>query len=61
LLSPFGNLICDRERTERLWGIVYRNEMYVPKYKRQFGCYVMPAPTGFTAPARSRSAYPYRG
>jgi len=37
LLSPFDNLICDRERTERLWGLVYRNEMYVPKHKRQFG------------------------
>ncbi len=37
LLSPFDNLICDRERTERLWGFVYRNEMYVPKHKRQFG------------------------
>jgi uncharacterized protein len=46
LLSPFDNLICDRERTERLWGFAYRNEMYVPKYKRQFGCYVMPVLSG---------------
>jgi uncharacterized protein YcaQ len=42
LLSPFDNLICDRDRTERLWGFVFRNEMYVPKHKRQFGHYVMP-------------------
>jgi uncharacterized protein YcaQ len=46
LLSPFDNLICDRERTERLWGFAYRNEMYVPKNKRQFGCYVMPVLLG---------------
>ena len=46
LLSPFDNLICDRERTERLWGFAYRNEMYVPKHKRQFGCYVMPVLSG---------------
>jgi uncharacterized protein YcaQ len=30
LLSPFDNLICNRERTERLWGFTFRNEMYVP-------------------------------
>jgi uncharacterized protein len=46
LLSPFDNLICDRERTERLWGFTYRNEMYVPKAKRQYGCYVMPILSG---------------
>ncbi len=46
LLSPFDNLICDRERTERLWGFTYRNEMYVPKHKRRFGCYVMPVLAG---------------
>ena len=46
LLSPFDNLICDRDRTERLWGFAYRNEMYVPKAKRQYGCYVMPVLAG---------------
>jgi uncharacterized protein len=46
LLSPFDNLICDRERTDRLWGFAYRNEMYVPRHKRQFGCYVMPVLSG---------------
>ena len=45
-LAGFDNLICDRDRTERLWGFVYRNEMYVPKHKRKFGCYVMPALAG---------------
>jgi len=46
LLSPFDNLICDRDRTERLWGFAYRNEMYVPKAKRQYGYYVMPVLAG---------------
>jgi hypothetical protein len=42
LLSPFDNLICDRERTERLWGFAFRTEMYVPKGKRLYGHYIMP-------------------
>ncbi|MEV0616845.1 crosslink repair DNA glycosylase YcaQ family protein [Nonomuraea sp. NPDC050404] len=42
LLSPFDNLICDRERTARLWGFVFRTEMYIPRHKRQYGHYVMP-------------------
>lgn len=42
LLSPFDNLICDRERTQRLWRFSYKNEMYVPKHKRQYGAYTMP-------------------
>jgi uncharacterized protein len=46
LLSPFDNLICDRDRTERLWGFAYRNEMYQAKAKRQFGYYVMPVLSG---------------
>jgi uncharacterized protein YcaQ len=46
LLSPFDNLICDRDRTERLWSFAYRNEMYVPKATRQYGYYVMPVLAG---------------
>jgi hypothetical protein len=46
LLSPFDNLICDRNRTERLWSFAYRNEIYVPKHKRRFGSYVMPVLAG---------------
>jgi uncharacterized protein YcaQ len=42
LLSPFDNLICDRARTERLWGFAFRTEMYIPKAKRQYGHYILP-------------------
>lgn len=42
LLSPFDNLICDRDRAERLWGFQYRSELYVPKAKRKYGAYAMP-------------------
>jgi uncharacterized protein YcaQ len=44
--DPFDNLICNRDRTERLWDFVYRNEIYVPKHKRRFGSYVMPVLAG---------------
>ncbi|MGI5289878.1 winged helix-turn-helix domain-containing protein [Nonomuraea polychroma] len=37
LLSPFDNLICDRERTQRLWGFTFRTEMYVPKARHAGG------------------------
>lgn len=42
LLSPFDNLINDRRLTERLWGFAFRNEMYVPKAKREYGYYLLP-------------------
>ena len=41
LLSPFDNLICDRERTLALWGFDFKLEIYVPKNKR-WGYFVMP-------------------
>ena len=42
LLSPFDDLISDRDHTEALFDFFFRIEIYVPKTKRQFGYFVMP-------------------
>lgn len=42
ILSPFDNLLCDRDRTEQLFGFHHRLEIYTPKPKRRWGYFVLP-------------------
>ena len=42
LLSPFDSLIINRPRTETLFGMRYRMEIYVPKHLRVRGFWAMP-------------------
>ncbi len=46
MLSPFDNLIADRARSELLFDLPYRMEIYVPKAERRYGYYAMPVLDG---------------
>jgi uncharacterized protein YcaQ len=42
ILSPFDNLVIQRERLQRLFGFDYQIECYVPQPKRQYGYFCLP-------------------
>ena len=42
ILSPFDNLIIQRDRTKRLFDLDYAIECYLPEHKREYGYFVLP-------------------
>lgn len=42
ILSPFDNLLIQRQRTESIFGFDYQIECYVPAAKRKYGYFCLP-------------------